>query len=68
MFADWDYIAIRVSPGKSIIVRFGQWGENTFRIIALSTIFLFFPQTLSVSYSMQVFTWVKSVIFLPGIS
>jgi len=39
-----------------------------YRTIALSTMFLSFPQTLSVTYSIAAFTFKKSVNFVFGIS
>ncbi len=45
----WSPTGIEVIPGKSTTVKFGQWGENTFNTIGLSTITLALPQTLSVT-------------------
>jgi len=59
-------MGILVKPGKSIIVKFGQLDEYMFNIIALSTMFLFFPQTLSVSSSIDYLTLEKSTIFYFG--
>lgn len=63
MFASWPSIGILVNPGKSIIVKFGQFAEYMSRIIGLSIMFLRFPHTFSVSLSMLYFTLEKSVIF-----
>lgn len=57
-----------VIPGKSIKVKSGQVGENIVRIIGSSTMFLLFPQILSVSMLMLSRTFLKSVNFLSGIS
>ena len=68
MFSSCPSIGIRVRPGKSMIVRLGQLAEYTSRMIGLSMMFLRFPQTLSVSIYMLYLTFVKLVIFSPGIS
>lgn len=56
-------MGIRVKPGKSIIVKFGQFAEYTSKMMGLSIIFLRVPQILSVRIYILCFTFVKFVIF-----
>lgn len=63
MFSSCPSIAIRVRPGKSIIVRLGQLEEYTSKMIGLSIMFLRFPHTFSVKSYMLYLTLVKLVIF-----
>jgi hypothetical protein len=56
-------MGIRVRPGRSIIVKFGQLEEYISNMIGLSIIFLRVPQILLVNNYMLYLTLVKLVIF-----
>jgi hypothetical protein len=56
----------RVRPGRSIIVKFGQFEEYISNMIGLSMIFLRFPQILLVNNYMIYLTLAKLVIFYDG--
>lgn len=49
MFLGCSPTGIEVIPGRSTIVRLGQFGEKTFKTIGISLITFLDPQTLSVT-------------------
>lgn len=49
IFSSCPSIGILVRPGRSMMVRLGQFAEYTSRIMGLSMIFFLFPHTLSVN-------------------
>jgi hypothetical protein len=56
-----------VRPGRSIIVKFGQFEEYISNMIGLSMIFFRFPQIVLVKNYTIYLTLVKLVIFYDGI-
>lgn len=62
MLFAWPSIGILVKPGRSIIVKFGQLEEYISKMIGKSMIFLRFPHTFSVNFSIDYLTFAKFVI------
>ena len=63
MLATCPPTGMEVIPGKSTMVRLGQDFEKILRMMGLSTIYLFLPQTWSVTWSMPALTSLKFVNF-----
>ena len=67
MLATCPPTGMEVIPGKSTMVRFGHDLEKILRMMGLSTIYLFLPQTWSVTWSMPARTSLKllNLFFTP---